>query len=174
MADSFKESLESELYSHIRYRMKLTEAASSAASLVEDLSGEIVSRREKGEALERGDFVELERQSMLVNLYNMEAAKVDSRLELLMRFCAPLGVLPKDGTPEAGVLDEASSSPLSFAVEGGRVVPRDKDGYDALMRYCDSRVEGATLEARYAELKKQYEFFKQISGDGGKGKAKEG
>ena len=167
--DSYKDALKSEISAHVRYRGALMDSTDKIGEFVESLTKEIIERKDKDDKLSREDFVDLEKQSMLVNLYNMEVAKVDSRLELLVRLGALLGLLPKDGTPEGEALKEASKAGLSFAVEGGRLVPRHKESYDVLMKYCDARVEESTLGARYEALKLQYEKFKEMSKEAAKG-----
>lgn len=158
-------ALGEEISSHLAYREALEGAINDNGDFLEKLTAEIIERHEvKKEKLNREDFVEMEKKAVLTNLYNLEMLKVDTRLELLYRLGAPLGVLPGDDTARGETLRSVAlnlASSFSFANEKGAVVPKDKESFDRVMDSTGERVTEASLEPRYRELKAQYESFQE-------------
>lgn len=158
-------ALGEEISSHLAYREALEGAINDNGDFLEKLTAEIIERHEvKKEKLDREDFVEMEKKAVLTNLYNLEMLKVDTRLELLYRLGAPLGVLPDEGTARGETLRSVAlnlASSFSFANEKGAVVPKDEESFKKVMDSTAERVTEASLEARYRELKAQYEAFQE-------------
>lgn len=158
-------ALREEISSHLAYREALEGAINYNGDFLEKLTAEIIERHEvKKEKLNREDFVEMEKKAVLTNLYNLEMLKVDTRLELLYRLGAPLGVLPGDDTAQGETLRSVAlnlASSFSFASEKGAVVPKDEESFKKVMDSTGERVMENSLEARYRELKAQYESFQE-------------
>lgn len=155
----------SELSSLIRYYQSLEEGQERMGADMEEITKDIINRKESGEPLKIDDFIELEQASFKVNMYNQEMVRCASIVRELYRIALNAGAKINLSDIYNDILNAIINEPnlgFMFYADNHGLHFKDEDFENDIKNLCSRRIDPATLEDRYLDLKSQYEAFMKI------------
>ena len=155
----------SELNSLIQYYQSLEENQEKLGVDMEEITKDIISKKESGEPLKVGDFTDLEQASFKVNLYNQDMLRCASVVRELYRIALNSGSKIDLSDAHDRILKDLINGPnfgFMFYADNHGLHFKDEEFESNIKNICSSRIDPATLEDRYIDLKAQYEAFLKI------------
>lgn len=134
---------------------------------MEELTKDIIRKKEEENDIELEDFIDLEEKSFMTNLYQQEMLKVSSSIKAVYRLSINAGHDLNVDDDSKKVLDRIvndGESDFIMYVDNntGSVAFKDEFVEEGIKNMCKYRVDPSSLEDRFNMLKSQYEAFLKI------------
>lgn len=152
---------ESDIKHLVSYYEHLVSSQEKAFKEMEEITKDILRKKEEVGTTDLEDFIFLEEQSFIVNFYQQEIVKAATSIKTVYRLAVNDGKTPE--VPKE-ILDKVINNgeyDLQMYVDTIDGDLKFKDTYvgDGIKYMCRSRVDPATLEERFNMLKEQYDEF---------------
>lgn len=155
----------SELSSLLKYYESLIFGQTDLGADMEEITKDIINKKESGEALTVNDFISLEQASFKTNLYYQDSLKCAAVIKELYRISLNAGVKTEFSDTHNRILHDIINNPafgFAFYSDNHGIHFKDTEFEDNIRQICASHVDPSTLEDRYQDLKLQYENYLNI------------
>lgn len=157
----------------ISYYNHLLSAQDKAGEEMEEITKDIIRKKDEENDIELEDFIDLEEKSFMTNLYQQEMLKVSSSIKAVYRLSINAGHDLNVDDDSKKVLDRIvndGESDFIMYVDNntGSVAFKDEFVEEGIKNMCKYRVDPSSLEDRFNMLKSQYEDFLKIVNNEGK------
>lgn len=168
-----KIDFDSDIKHLISYYNHLLSAQDKAGEEMEEITKDIIRKKDEENDIELEDFIDLEEKSFMTNLYQQEMLKVSSSIKAVYRLSINAGHDLNVDDDSKKVLDRIvndGESDFIMYVDNntGSVVFKDESVEEGIKNMCKYRVGPSSLEDRFNMLKSQYEDFLKIVNNEGK------
>lgn len=165
-----KIDFDSDIKHLISYYNHLLSAQDKAGEEMEEITKDIIRKKDEENDIELEDFIDLEEKSFMTNLYQQEMLKVSSSIKAVYRLSINAGHDLNVDDDSKKVLDRIvndGESDFIMYVDNntGSVVFKDEYVEEGIKNMCKYRVNPSSLEDRFNILKSQYEDFLKIIND---------
>lgn len=162
-----KIDFDSDIKHLISYYNHLLSAQDKAGEEMEELTKDIIRKKDEENDIELEDFIDLEEKSFMTNLYQQEMLKVSSSIKAVYRLSINAGHDLNVDDDSKKVLDRIvndGESDFIMYVDNntGSVVFKNESVEKGIKNMCKYRVDPSSLEDRFNMLKSQYEDFLKI------------
>ena len=162
-----KIDFDSDIKHLISYYNHLLSAQDKAGEEMEEITKDIIRKKDEENDIELEDFIDLEEKSFMTNLYQQEMLKVSSSIKAVYRLSINAGHDLNVDDDSKKVLDRIvndGESDFIMYVDNntGSVVFKDESVEEGIKNMCKYRVDQSSLEDRFNMLKSQYEDFLKI------------
>lgn len=162
-----KIDFDSDIKHLISYYNHLLSAQDKAGEEMEEITKDIIRKKDEENDIELEDFIDLEEKSFMTNLYQQEMLKVSSSIKAVYRLSINAGHDLNVDDDSKKVLDRIvndGESDFIMYVDNntGSVVFKDESVEEGIKNMCKYRVDSSSLEDRFNMLKSQYEDFLKI------------
>lgn len=162
-----KIDFDSDIKHLISYYNHLLSAQDKAGEEMEEITKDIIRKKDEENDIELEDFIDLEEKSFMTNLYQQEMLKVSSSIKAVYRLSINAGHDLNVDDDSKKVLDRIvndGESDFIMYVDNntGSVVFKDESVEGGIKNMCKYRVDPSSLEDRFNMLKSQYEDFLKI------------
>lgn len=162
-----KIDFDSDIKHLISYYNHLLSAQDKAGEEMEEITKDIIRKKDEENDIELEDFIDLEEKSFMTNLYQQEMLKVSSSIKAVYRLSINAGHDLNVDDDSKKVLDRIvndGESDFIMYVDNntGSVVFKDESVEEGIKNMCNYRVDPSSLEDRFNMLKSQYEDFLKI------------
>lgn len=162
-----KIDFDSDIKHLISYYNHLLSAQDKAGEEMEEITKDIIRKKDEENDIELEDFIDLEEKSFMTNLYQQEMLKVSSSIKAVYRLSINAGYDLNVDDDSKKVLDRIvndGESDFIMYVDNntGSVVFKDESVEEGIKNMCKYRVDPSSLEDRFNMLKSQYEDFLKI------------
>ena len=155
-----KIDFDSDIKHLISYYNHLLSAQDKVGEEMEEITKDIIRKKDEENNIELEDFIDLEEKSFMTNLYQQEMLKVSSSIKAVYRLSINAG--------DRIVNDGESDFIMYVDNNTGSVVFKDESVEEGIKNMCKYRVDPSSLEDRFNMLKSQYEDFLKIINNEGK------
>lgn len=158
----------------ISYYNHLLSARDKVGEEMEDLTKDIIRKKDEEDNIELEDFIDLEEKSFMTNLYQQEMLKVSSSVKTVYRLSINAGHNLNIDDDSKKVLDRIvndGESDFIMYVDNNTdsVMFKEEFVEEGIKNMCRYRVNSSSLEDRFNMLKSQYEaFLKMVNNEGKK------
>lgn len=140
---------------------------------MEDITKDILRKKEEEDKIELDDFIDLEEKSFMTNLCQQEMVKVASSIGTVYRLSINAGHNLNIDDDSRKVLDRIVNNGESDFVmyvdhNTDSIMFKDESVKEGIKNMCKYRVDPSSLEDRFNMLKSQYEAFLKIVNNEGK------
>lgn len=168
-----KIDFDSDIKHLISYYNHLLSAQDKAGEEMEEITKDIIRKKDEENDIELEDFIDLEEKSFMTNLYQQEMLKVSSSIKAVYRLSINAGHDLNVDDDSKKVLDRIvndGESDFIMYVDNntGSVAFKDEFVEEGIKNMCKYRVDPSSLEDRFNMLKSQYEDFLKIVNNEGK------
>lgn len=168
-----KIDFDSDIKHLISYYNHLLSAQDKVGEEMEDLTKDIIRKKDEENNIELEDFIDLEEKSFMTNLYQQEMLKVSSSIKAVYRLSINAGHNLNIDDDSKKVLDRIvndGESDFIMYVDNNTdsVMFKEESVEEGIKNMCKYRVDPSSLEDRFNMLKSQYEFFFKIVNNEGK------
>ncbi len=168
-----KIDFDSDIKHLISYYNHLLSEQDKVGEDMEELTKDIIRKKEEENNIELEDFIDLEEKSFMTNLYQQEMLKVSSSIKAVYRLSINAGHDLNIDDDSKKVLDRIvndGESDFIMYVDNntGSVAFKDEFVEEGIKNMCKYRVDPSSLEDRFNMLKSQYEYFLKIVNNEGK------
>ena len=168
-----KIDFDSDIKHLISYYNHLLSAQDKVEEDMEELTKDIIRKKDEEDNIELEDFIDLEEKSFMTNLYQQEMLKVSSSIKAVYRLSINAGHDLNVDDDSKKVLDRIvndGESDFIMYVDNntGSVAFKDEFVEEGIKNMCKYRVDPSSLEDRFNMLKSQYEDFLKIVNNEGK------
>lgn len=168
-----KIDFDSDIKHLISYYNHLLSEQDKVGEDMEELTKDIIRKKEEENNIELEDFIDLEEKSFMTNLYQQEIMKVSSSVKTVYRLSINAGHDLNIDDDSKKVLDRIvndGESDFIMYVDNntGSVAFKDEFVEEGIKNMCKYRVDPSSLEDRFNMLKSQYEDFLKIVNNEGK------
>lgn len=168
-----KIDFDSDIKHLISYYNHLLSEQDKVGEEMEELTKDIIRKKDEEDNIELEDFIDLEEKSFMTNLYQQEMLKVSSSIKAVYRLSINAGHDLNVDDDSKKVLDRIvndGESDFIMYVDNntGSVVFKDESVEEGIKNMCKYRVGPSSLEDRFNMLKSQYEDFLKIVNNEGK------
>lgn len=168
-----KIDFDSDIKHLISYYNHLLSEQDKVGEDMEELTKDIIRKKEEENNIELEDFIDLEEKSFMTNLYQQEIMKVSSSVKTVYRLSINAGHDLNVDDDSKKVLDRIvndGESDFIMYVDNntGSVAFKDEFVEEGIKNMCKYRVDPSSLEDRFNMLKSQYEDFLKIVNNEGK------
>lgn len=168
-----KIDFDSDIKHLISYYNRLLSAQDKVGEDMEELTKDIIRKKDEEDNIELEDFIDLEEKSFMTNLYQQEIMKVSSSVKTVYRLSINAGHDLNVDDDSKKVLDRIvndGESDFIMYVDNntGSVAFKDEFVEEGIKNMCKYRVDPSSLEDRFNMLKSQYEDFLKIVNNEGK------
>lgn len=168
-----KIDFDSDIKHLISYYNHLLSAQDKAGEEIEEITKDIIRKKDEENDIELEDFIDLEEKSFMTNLYQQEMLKVSSSIKAVYRLSINAGHDLNVDDDSKKVLDRIvndGESDFIMYVDNntGSVAFKDEFVEEGIKNMCKYRVDPSSLEDRFNMLKSQYEDFLKIVNNEGK------
>lgn len=162
-----KIDFDSDIKHLISYYNHLLSAQDKAGEEMEEITKDIIRKKDEENDIELEDFIDLEEKSFMTNLYQQEMLKVSSSIKAVYRLSINAGHDLNVDDDSKKVLDRIvndGESDFIMYVDNntGSVVFKDESVEEGIKNMCKYHVDPSSLEDRFNMLKSQYEDFLKI------------
>lgn len=162
-----KIDFDSDIKHLISYYNHLLSAQDKAGEEMEEITKDIIRKKDEENDIELEDFIDLEEKSFMTNLYQQEMLKVSSSIKAVYRLSINAGHDLNVDDDSKKVLDRIvndGESDFIMYVDNntGSVVFKDESVEEGIKNMFKYRVDPSSLEDRFNMLKSQYEDFLKI------------
>ena len=162
-----KIDFDSDIKHLISYYNHLLSAQDKAGEEMEEITKDIIRKKDEENDIELEDFIDLEEKSFMTKLYQQEMLKVSSSIKAVYRLSINAGHDLNVDDDSKKVLDRIvndGESDFIMYVDNntGSVVFKDESVEEGIKNMCKYRVYPSSLEDRFNMLKSQYEAFLKI------------
>lgn len=162
-----KIDFDSDIKHLISYYNHLLSAQDKAGEEMEEITKDIIRKKDEENDIELEDFIDLEEKSFMTNLYQQEMLKVSSSIKAVYRLSINAGHDLNVDDDSKKVLDRIvndGESDFIMYVDNntGSVAFKDEFVEEGIKNMCKYRVDPSSLEDRFNMLKSQYEDFLKI------------
>lgn len=168
-----KIDFDSDIKHLISYYNHLLSEQDKAGEEMEEITKDIIRKKDEENDIELEDFIDLEEKSFMTNLYQQEMLKVSSSIKAVYRLSINAGYDLNVDDDSKKVLDRIvndGESDFIMYVDNntGSVAFKDEFVEEGIKNMCKYRVDPSSLEDRFNMLKSQYEDFLKIVNNEGK------
>lgn len=168
-----KIDFDSDIKHLISYCNHLLSAQDKVGEEMEDLTKDIIRKKDEENNIELEDFIDLEEKSFMTNLYQQEMLKVSSSIKAVYRLSINAGHDLNIDDDSKKVLDRIvndGESDFIMYVDNNTdsVMFKEESVEEGIKNMCRYRVNSSSLEDRFNMLKSQYEYFLKIVNNEGK------
>lgn len=168
-----KIDFDSDIKHLISYYNHLLSAQDKAGEEMEEITKDIIRKKDEENDIELEDFIDLEEKSFMTNLYQQEMLKVSSSIKAVYRLSINAGHDLNVDDDSKKVLDRIvndGESDFIMYVDNntGSVAFKDEFVEEGIKNMCKYRVDPSSLEDRFNMLKSQYEDFLKMMNNEGK------
>lgn len=159
-----------ELLPLIKYYEALIKGQDRIGVDMEEITKDIIKKKESENSFDIEDFINLEINSFNVNLYTQEMVKVASSIKTLYRICVNSKFVIDIPDKYKNILDSVikdNGFDFSMYVDHDVLKFKNDDFPDRIRQMCERMVDPSSLEDRYSMLKDQYEYFLKIKDQDG-------
>lgn len=151
----------------ISYYNHLLSAQDEVGEDMEELTKDIIRKKDEENDIELEDFIDLEEKSFMTNLYQQEIMKVSSSVKTVYRLSINAGYDLNIDDDSKKVLDRIvndGESDFIMYVDNNTdsVMFKEESVEEGIKNMCKYRVDPSSLEDRFNILKSQYEAFLKI------------
>ena len=134
---------------------------------MEELTKDIIRKKDEENNIELEDFIDLEEKSFMTNLYQQEMLKVSSSIKAVYRLSINAGHDLNIDDDSKKILDRIvndGESDFIMYVDNNTdsVMFKEESVEEGIKNMCKYRVDPSSLEDRFNMLKSQYEAFLKI------------
>lgn len=168
-----KIDFDSDIKHLISYYNHLLSAQDKAGEEMEEITKDIIRKKDEENDIELEDFIDLEEKSFMTNLYQQEMLKVSSSIKAVYRLSINAGHDLNVDDDSKKVLDRIvndGESDFIMYVDNNTdsVMLKEEFVEEGIKNMCKYRVDPSSLEDRFNMLKSQYEAFLKIVNNEGK------
>lgn len=169
-----KIDFDSDIKHLISYYNHLLSAQDEVGEDTEELTKDIIRKKDEENDIELEDFIDLEEKSFMTNLYQQEIMKVSSSVKTVYRLSINAGHDLNIDDDSKKVLDRIvndGESDFIMYVDNNTdsVMFKEEFVEEGIKNMCRYRVNSSSLEDRFNMLKSQYEaFLKMVNNEGKK------
>lgn len=169
-----KIDFDSDIKHLISYYNHLLSAQDEVGEDMEELTKDIIRKKDEENDIELEDFIDLEEKSFMTNLYQQEIMKVSSSVKTVYRLSINAGHNLNIDDDSKKVLDRIvndGESDFIMYVDNNTdsVMFKEEFVEEGIKNMCRYRVNSSSLEDRFNMLKSQYEaFLKMVNNEGKK------
>lgn len=162
-----KIDFDSDIKHLISYYNHLLFAQDKVEEEMEELTKDIIRKKDEENDIELEDFIDLEEKSFMTNLYQQEMLKVSSSIKAVYRLSINAGHDLNVDDDSKKVLDRIvndGESDFIMYVDNNTdsVMFKEESVEEGIKNMCKYRVDPSSLEDRFNMLKSQYEAFLKI------------
>lgn len=162
-----KIDFDSDIKHLISYYNHLLSEQDKVGEDMEELTKDIIRKKEEENNIELEDFIDLEEKSFMTNLYQQEIMKVSSSVKTVYRLSINAGHdlnIDDDSKKVLDMIVNDGESDFIMYVDNntGSVAFKDEFVEEGIKNMCKYRVDPSSLEDRFNMLKSQYEAFLKI------------
>lgn len=162
-----KIDFDSDIKHLISYYNHLLSEQDKVGEEMEELTKDIIRKKDEENDIELEDFIDLEEKSFMTNLYQQEIMKVSSSVKTVYRLSINAGHDLNIDDDSKKILDRIvndGESDFIMYVDNNTDSVMFKDEYveEGIKNMCKYRVDPSSLEDRFNMLKSQYEAFLKI------------
>lgn len=162
-----KIDFDSDIKHLISYYNHLLSEQDKVGEDMEELTKDIIRKKEEENNIELEDFIDLEEKSFMTNLYQQEIMKVSSSVKAVYRLSINAGHdlnIDDDSKKVLDMIVNDGESDFIMYVDNNTdsVVFKDEFVEEGIKNMCKYRVDPSSLEDRFNMLKSQYEAFLKI------------
>lgn len=162
-----KIDFDSDIKHLISYYNHLLSAQDKVEEEMEELTKDIIRKKDEENDIELEDFIDLEEKSFMTNLYQQEMLKVSSSIKAVYRLSINAGHDLNVDDDSKKVLDRIvndGESDFIMYVDNNTdsVMFKEESIEEGIKNMCKYRVDPSSLEDRFNMLKSQYEAFLKI------------
>lgn len=162
-----KIDFDSDIKHLISYYNHLLSAQDKVGEEMEEITKDIIRKKDEENNIELEDFIDLEEKSFMTNLYQQEMLKVSSSIKAVYRLSINAGHDLNIDDDSKKVLDRIvndGESDFIMYVDNNTDSVAFKDEFveEGIKNMCKYRVDPSSLEDRFNMLKSQYEAFLKI------------
>lgn len=168
-----KIDFDSDIKHLISYYNHLLSARDKVGEEMEEITKDIIRKKDEENNIELEDFIDLEEKSFMTNLYQQEMLKVSSSIKAVYRLSINAGHDLNIDDDSKKVLDRIvndGESDFIMYVDNNTdsVMFKEESVEEGIKNMCKYRVDPSSLEDRFNMLKSQYEYFLKIVNNEGK------
>ena len=157
-----KIDFDSDIKHLISYYNHLLFAQDKVGEEMEELTKDIIRKKDEGNDIELEDFIDLEEKSFMTNLYQQEMLKVSSSIKAVYRLSINAGHDDSKKVLDRIVNDGESDFIMYVDNNTDSVMFKEESVEEGIKNMCKYRVDPSSLEDRFNMLKSQYEAFLKI------------
>ena len=162
-----KIDFDSDIKHLISYYNHLLSAQDKVGEEMEEITKDIIRKKDEENNIELEDFIDLEEKSFMTNLYQQEMLKVSSSIKAVYRLSINAGHDLNIDDDSKKVLDRiVNDGESDFNTDS--VMFKEESVEEGIKNMCKYRVDPSSLEDRFNMLKSQYEYFLKIVKNEGK------
>lgn len=168
-----KIDFDSDIKHLIAYYNHLLSAQDKVGEEMEEITKDIIRKKDEENNIELEDFIDLEEKSFMTNLYQQEMLKVSSSIKAVYRLSINAGHDLNIDDDSKKVLDRIvndGESDFIMYVDNNTdsVMFKEESVEEGIKNMCKYRVDPSSLEDRFNMLKSQYEYFLKMVNNEGK------
>lgn len=162
-----KIDFDSDIKHLISYYNHLLSEQDRVGEEMEELTKDIIRKKDEEDNIELEDFIDLEEKSFMTNLYQQEIMKVSSSVKTVYRLsinaCHDLNIDNDSKKVLDRIVNDGESDFIMYVDNNtDSVMFKDEFVEEGIKNMCKYRVDPSSLEDRFNMLKSQYEAFLKI------------